>query len=78
MKNSQDIISELLEKYSTAREFARAIGEDPADIARWKSGSLKIKARSVVAICRLHPEYTPYDLNPTIFAKDLRFSFGEY
>ena len=72
-----EIINELISKYPTAREFARAIGEDGADIIRWRMGRSKVKGRAVIAICRLHPEIRPHDLNPEWFPADLSFFFGE-
>lgn len=71
-----EIINDLLKKYASGREFARAINEDTADISRWRTDTCAIKARAVVAICQLHPEILPYNLNPAIFPKHLTFKFG--
>lgn len=72
-----EIINHLLTQYSSLREFARAIGEDGADVIRWRYGRSKVKSRAVVAICRLHPDIMPHDLNPEVFPADLKFIFGE-
>lgn len=72
-----EIINKLLEQYKTSREFARVIGEDAADVIRWRYNRCKIKPRAVINICRHHPEITPHQLNPDVFPQDLRFSFGE-
>lgn len=76
-KSPADIINELLDKAPTSRDFARSINEDAADIIRWRYGRSKIKPRAVIAICRLHPELRPHDLNPDIFPADLSFFFGD-
>jgi hypothetical protein len=72
----EDVINELITRYSTSREFAHAIGEDAADIIRWRYGKCRIKARAVVNICRLHPDIQPHQLNPDWFPEDLTFTFG--
>ena len=72
-----EIINKLLESYKTSREFARVIGEDAADITRWKFGRCQIKPRAVINICRHHPDLSPHDLNPDVFPADLKFNFGE-
>ena len=72
-----EIIEHLLKKYPTAREFARSIKEDAADITRWRTGLSNIKPRAVVSICRLHPEIKPYQLNENIFPRELTFTFGD-
>jgi hypothetical protein len=74
----QEIINDLLTKYPSSREFARAINEDAADIIRWRYGRCKVKARAVISICRLHKEISPHALNPEIFPADLNFIFGDY
>lgn len=71
------IINHLIKKHKTSRAFARLINEDASDILRWRLGRTHIKARAVVAICKLHPEIKPYDLNGDIFPPDLRFTFEE-
>jgi hypothetical protein len=76
-KTPADIINDLMPQYSSQREFARAIGEDAADIIRWRYGRSKIKTRAVITLCRLHPEIKPYQLNSEWFPKDLRFVFGD-
>ncbi len=75
-KSSSDIINDLLTSYSTSREFARAIKEDPADIVRWRSGRSPVKPRAVIQICRLYPEIKPNSLNP-IFPEDIYFEFKD-
>ena len=76
-KKPHDIINDLISQYASARELARAIGEDSADVIRWRQGKSRIKARAIVTICRLHPEIKPYQLNPDHFPDDLNFVFGE-
>lgn len=76
-KKPEDIITELIAHYQSIRKFANAIGEDSADVIRWKSGKNKIRARSIVQICRLHPDILPHMLNPNHFPADLRFIFEE-
>jgi hypothetical protein len=77
MKTPVEIINELIPLYTSMRDMGRAIGEDGSDIIRWRYGKTKIKARAVIAICRLHPEITPHQLNPDIFPADLRLTFGD-
>lgn len=76
-KKPADIINTLIPMYQSSREFARAIGEDAADVIRWRFGRCKIKARAVVNICRLHPHIKPFELNPDWFPEDLTFKFGD-
>lgn len=75
--NPVGIINEILKEYSSGKAFARAIGEDGSDVIRWRYGRSAIKARAVVAICRLYPQIPPYKLNPEIFPKELNFVFSE-
>lgn len=71
------IMNELVDRFSSAREFARAIGEDPSDVMKWRLGKIKVRPRAVISICRLYPCINPADLNPSVFPADLRLSFGE-
>ena len=71
------LLNGIIEQYKTIREFARTIGEDPADIFRWKAGKRDIHPRAVVSIVKLHPKYKPHDLNPEVFPKGLTFNFGD-
>ena len=75
--SSIEIFKKVLAQFSSAKAFSRAIGEDGSDILRWKNGRGAIKARAVVAICKLYPEIPPYRLNDNIFPKGLMFTFGE-
>lgn len=76
MKEPAQILNELIAKYNTARDFARAINEHASDIIRWRYGKCAIKMRAVVSICRLHPEIKPHDLNKD-FPADLTLVFGD-
>lgn len=72
-----EVLLHVIKLYPSMREFAKQIGEDCADVHRWKSGKIKIKAKAIVSICRLHPNVKPYYLNPHVFPKDLKFKFGD-
>lgn len=76
-KKPEDIINELIAQYQSVKKFARAISEDSADVIRWRYGRNKITARSVIKICKLHPDIQPYELNPDHFPNDLKFIFKE-
>ena len=76
-KTPSEILTEILKEYPSMRVFGKHIGEDSADVARWKTGKKKIKARAVISICRLHPKTKPYQLNPILFPKNLHFIFNK-
>lgn len=77
MKNSisAEIINRLIEDYPSMREFARTVGEAPADLHRWKNGVSPVSARAVVNICRIHKDVLPWQLNHSVFPENLRFTF---
>jgi len=79
LKNLQSVtlINELVSKYESMREFARAIQEHYSDVSRWCSGKIPIKLRAVIEICRLYPAIKPNQLNPAIFPDDLEFVFNK-
>lgn len=74
---SVEIFNGVLNQYPTSRAFARIIGEDAADVIRWRFGRSKIRPRAVIQICKLHPEIKPYELNAEVFPKDLIFMWSE-
>jgi hypothetical protein len=76
-KQPHDYLNEIIAKHPSLREFCRLINEDSSDVIRWRYGRNKIRARAIVAICALHPEVRPHDLNPEHFPANLRFVFGE-
>lgn len=76
-KTPADIVNELIALYPSASEFSRKIGENKTDVLRWRHGRMKLSARAVVSICRLHPQVRPHQLNPNWFPADLTFIFGE-
>lgn len=77
-KSAAEKLNNIIDTYSSIREFSRSIGEDYSDVQRWRWGERKINPRAVVSICRLHPEIKPYDLNPYVFPDGLIFKFGKY
>jgi len=66
-------ISALLEKHESMRAFSRIIGEDSADVSRWKTGHKEVSVRAVISICRIFG-VKPSDLN-SVFPTDLEFVF---
>lgn len=70
-----ELLNSIIQKYASIREFSRAIGEDPADVFRWKAGKRAINPRAVVSIVKLYPKIKPHDLNPDIFEEGLTFNF---
>ncbi len=77
IKKPNEILKEIIAKYTTMREFCKKIDEDAADVFLWKRGTRKIHPRAVIKICYLHPEIKPYQLNKLVFPKDLKLVFGE-
>jgi hypothetical protein len=73
-----DIINDLIKRYASLREFARAIREDGSDVMRWRHERGKVRPRAVIKICELFPEYKPHDLNPEVFPAHLTLHFGEH
>ena len=62
------------EHYSTDREFARALQEDTADIARWKKSFVKVSPRCVVTLALLHGANV-HLLRPDIFPAGCEIHF---
>ena len=66
-------LNALIEKHESMRAFSRLIGEDSADVSRWKGGHKEITVRAVISICRIFGS-KPSDFNP-IFPTDIEFVF---
>jgi hypothetical protein len=70
-------LEQLIKKESSARSFAFGIEEDPADIARWRTGKTKIKPRAVIKICKKYYRMSPSDFRPDIFPKGMIITFRQ-
>jgi len=73
-EKAAQIVRDLLAKYDSIRDFAIAIGIDPADVHRWKTGSVKVRVTGVVALAK-HFDIEPHMLRPDWFPKNLQFVF---
>lgn len=73
LKRSMEIIRGLINKYSSMREFARAINEDASDVIKWRDG-MRVKPRAVVTITKIF-NIQPSLLRPDLFPSNLRMTF---
>jgi DNA-binding transcriptional regulator YdaS (Cro superfamily) len=68
------ILVDLISRFKSMREFARTIGEDPADVLRWRDKKNLIQPRAAITIIRLFG-IKPHDLRPDIFPEHTKITF---
>lgn len=67
-------LTKLLDKFDSARDFARTIDVDSADVSHWKTGFKNINPAVVIRICREY-DVEPQYFRPDIFPADVKISF---
>lgn len=69
-----EILTSLIAKHKSLREFARVISEDSSDVLRWRDKKVAIQPRAVITIVQLFG-VSPHDLRPDVFPPNTKITF---